>query len=113
MFLEHKEVGEVQPHRERMPTPMKFSAAIRLGCLVVPESHQFCGCAVGAGYFILTGEDLEKVQDFPRLPFGNGDDIVAKLTGIPLEIVAHASRNHQRRKWTREQCADYFEAQGY
>lgn len=111
MFVEHKEAGEVT---EAPAKTLKLSEAIRIGIKSVPEAFSFCGCAMGAAYFALTGRNLGHDQDSNYYPkWGNGEHIVAKLTGVPYETVVFASRKHYNRKWSRAKCADWLEAQGY
>jgi hypothetical protein len=113
--MDHSEVK----HLEQPKVALNLSAAIRLGILAgIQDRLDFCGCAMGTAYTFITGRNLDKDQwepGAPRSPYGgvNGDAVVAKLFGVPFGVVEKASRSHQNRKWTREECADWLESQGY
>lgn len=107
MFVEEKAAGEETPAKVGT---LRLSEAIRIGCKLVPENRTFCGCAMGAAYYVLTGRNLEDDQS---KGYGNGESIIAELTGVPRHIVVKASRDHYNGRATREQAADWLESQGY
>jgi hypothetical protein len=108
MFVEHKEVGEVQPHRENASTPLKLSAAIRIGALMHPQGRHLVyshgkTCALGAAIAGRGG-------DLGREDYEYRESVLPDVWGTPLaeEIIARNDFNG----WTREQIADWLESKG-
>lgn len=90
---------------------VKPSEWIRRGISVTPETRtpflsNGCGCALGAAYRAKTG-----ASEQPPNPWVLG--AIADEIGIPEHIACFISSMHYRETWTREQCADYAESQGY
>lgn len=111
MFVktEERPQGEIQT--------LKPSEALRAGIEWIAETRSnYCGCALGTAYRQLTGRDLN--EDISAEIMNNrwrntGWSWAAKQLGIPEHIAAHISESHYRGRMTREQCADWLEAQGY
>lgn len=112
MFVEHKEAGEEIQAPAKV---LKLSEAIRIGCPWVQETHLYSGCAIGTGYRVLTGrnleEDINRDRSFPLS--GKPYRLVGNAFGIPADIVHEASELHYRQHATREECADWLEKKGY
>lgn len=104
-YLEVKEVPKV----------LKFSEAMRLGCLFTKETQDYRGCALGAAYFASAGKDLQK-EAFDQLFSGQGFNpakICADHFGVSEMTAIRVSSFHHRGDKTREQCADWLESEGY
>lgn len=109
MFVEHKEQGEAVPVKVGA---LKLSEAIRAGIATVPETIDYCGCALGAAYTYITGGDLQ-VDQFKSKHQGSGYKVVADMFQVPYEIAYTASKDHQFGHRSRTGCADWLESQGY
>lgn len=113
MFLEEKKQGEVT---EAPARTMKLSQAIRIGARLRPQCRRYFfadggSCAWGAAYEAVTGRITG--HDFPRVFI---EDIVkffpqfaesrmAELRSIIADMNDHGE--------SREQIADWLEAQGF
>jgi hypothetical protein len=104
MFVETKECGEIS---EAPATTLTFSKAIRTGIPHVKESLGYQGCALACASYAVRG-----YAHTGRLDFWYPED-AARHFNVPDEIASKVSVNHFRGEWTREECADWLEAQGY
>lgn len=109
MFVEHKESGEVPQAPAKV---LKLSEAIRKGARIRPQckGNFFLGgssCAMGAAYEAATDRtEVDAGTMFRVLPFLM--DGPTRLSDLATEI---GKRNDSGD--TREQIADWLEAQGY
>lgn len=94
---------------------LTLSAAIRIGCPWVKEDFIYSGCAIGAGYRVLTGRDLtdDWFASYLARRGKEPEELVAEAFRVPLKIVKDVSSRHYRREWSREQCADHLALLGY
>ncbi len=110
MFVEHKEVGEVQPHRERLPQPItKLSQAIREGAKLRPQckSRYFSdygeSCALGAA--------AEAIYGANRMTFKT-EQIDSLGALVPSHDFISQIIGKNDCGWSRERIADWLESQG-
>lgn len=95
---------------------LKLSEAILIGCPYVRENKIFSGCAVGTGYWQLTGRNLSldaRQESISNRGEFDAVGMVAEAFQIPRLIVQTASSEHYSGRKSREQVADWLSAQGY
>lgn len=108
MFVETKEVGEVQ----QAPTTEKLSDAIRRGCKVRPvqcRGTYFNGrdaaCALGAAYEGLDCHDYKGRVSLPTY--------LSRRLNMPEAVIAEVIFRNDFDKQSRESIADWLESQGW
>jgi hypothetical protein len=106
MFIDEKAVGESQEVQQRIT---KLSQAIREGCKTTRQvamvyiDHRGGACAIGAA-MIAMGIDPTGLRSFSQL---------RKILGFPNGLHGPIADRNDNMGWTREQIADWLEAQGY
>jgi hypothetical protein len=122
MFLEHKEATEIT---EAPAKTLKLSEAIRIGARIRPKCTSALfdegrSCALGAAYEAVYGYPGDGHYGFPamdgRLGLRFGEALSRAFPALYdsqryllHEVFAH----NDFHEWTREQIADWLEAQGY
>lgn len=118
MFVEEKTQGEPQT-AEQANRKLKLSEAIRIGARLTEQmkGDQFMRevngscrtCAIGAALVGFAGS----VEEALRLRFKSyGADLAVKKFGLSDEEVMRISNAYERSERSREEVADWLEAQG-
>lgn len=113
MFVEEKTQGEVAPAKVGA---LKLSEAIRIGAKFRPQctGDMFVGggsCALGAAFEALTGRTDYYSSDV--LPITRYWPSLGREGGFPGELMNEITDRNDSGEYTREQIADWLEAQGY
>lgn len=118
MFVEHEKRPQGEPGISRESVqPMNLSGAIREGCLRSAPTLEDetawirrlddggCrACVLGAAFLSLRGRGALYV---------GLEDKLSDHFGVPLKTVRRIHVAYENEGWTREQCADWLESQGY
>jgi len=113
MFVEHKEAGEVT---EAPAKVLKLSEAIRVGCQIRKRQcrlaffregagYERSSCALGAAWEGWGGSE----EDTPA----TDTDDAPKAFGVPRHVLMRITYMNDFQNYSREQIADWLEAQGY